>query len=111
MSVEDMSEWFKAENIGNEFDRNRQQSMNEANDWWESASEEDREKAFFAVIDRMYRAEVDSHGTYRYSLYDVFGFRPSMYVKGMQCGYMALHNLIHTGIETHEELVYTEADK
>jgi hypothetical protein len=47
----------------------------------------------------MYRAEVTDRGTYRYALYDVFGFDPGMYGAGMDCGYMALHNIIFDGLD------------
>jgi hypothetical protein len=67
--------------------------------WWNELSEKEREDAFYAVIKRMYRAEVTDRGTYRYALYDVFGFDPGMYGAGMDCGYMALHNIIFDGLD------------
>lgn len=38
---------------------------------------------------------LEDRGTYRYALFDVFGFGGSMYYRGMDCGYMALHNAIN----------------
>lgn len=67
--------------------------------WWNGLTEEEREDAFYAVIKRMYKAEVVNRGTYRWALYDVFGFDPGMYMRGMDCGYMALHNAIFDGRE------------
>lgn len=68
-------------------------------EWWNGLTEEEREDAFYAVIKRMYKAEVEDRGSYRHALYEVFGFDPSMYGRGMDCGYMALHNMIFDAIE------------
>ena len=67
--------------------------------WWKGLTEEEREDAFYAVIKRMYKAEVVDRGTYRYALYDVFGFDPGMYGRGMDCGYMNIHNMIFDSFE------------
>ena len=67
--------------------------------WWQTLSEQEREDAFYAVIKRMYGAEVKDRGSYRYALYDVFDFDESMYSRGMDCGYMDLHNTIYDGID------------
>ena len=71
--------------------------MNDA--WWNGLTEEEREDAFHAVIKRMYKAEVVDRGTYRYALYDVFGFDPGMYGRGMDCGYLNLHNMLFDSFE------------
>jgi hypothetical protein len=73
------------------------ESKNDA--WWNGLTEEEREDAFYAVIKRMHKAEVVDHGTYRWALYDVFGFDPGMYGRGMDCGYMTLHNMIFDSFE------------
>ena len=69
--------------------------MNDA--WWNGLSEEDREEAFYAVCKRIHKAELKDRGTYRWALYDVFGFDMGMYGRGMDCGFMALHNAIYDG--------------
>ena len=67
----------------------------EENDaWWDGLTEKEREDAFYAVSKRIHQAELMDHGTYRYALYDVFGFNEGMYRKGMDCGYLDLHNSI-----------------
>ena len=71
--------------------------MNDA--WWNGLSEEEREEAFYAVCKRIYKAELVDRGTYRYALYDVFGFDMHMYGRGMDCGYMAIHNAIFDGVD------------
>lgn len=67
--------------------------------WWNGLTKEEREDAFYAVIKRMYKAEVVDRGTYRWALYDVFGFDPGMYGRGMDCGYMTLHNMLFDAFE------------
>lgn len=68
-------------------------------EWWNGLTEEEREDAFYAVIKRMYKAEVEDRGSYRWALYDVFGFDPGMYSRGMDCGYMSMHNMIFDSFE------------
>jgi len=77
--------------------REHNEIMNEA--WWNGLSEEEREDAFYAVCKRIHKAEVVDRGTYRYALYDVFGFDPGMYGRGMDCGYMKIHNMIFDSFE------------
>ena len=74
--------------------------MNDA--WWNGLTEEEREEAFYAVCKRIHKAELEQRGSYRYALYDVFGFDPGMYMRGMDCGFMAIHNAIFDS----EELMY-----
>lgn len=62
--------------------------------WWQSLSEEDRLKAFYAVIKRVSKGELEDRGSYRYILYQVFGFGPEAYSIGMECGFLDLHNAI-----------------
>lgn len=83
-----------------ELQQKAQEEYEKANDaWWDSLEEHERQDAFYAIIKRMYQAEVKDRGTYRWALYDVFGFDPSMYTAGMDCGYMDLHNIIFDGLE------------
>ena len=67
--------------------------------WWENLSEQDREWAFYSVCKRIYDAEIKNKSTYRKALYDYFGFGPNMYIAGMDCGFMAIHNSIFDGEE------------
>jgi len=69
--------------------------MNDA--WWNGLSEEEREWAFYAVCKRIHKAELQQRSTYRHALYDVFGFDMNMYGRGMDCGFMAIHNAIYDG--------------
>ena len=67
--------------------------------WWNGLTEQEREDAFYAVCKRIYQADIKDNGTYCWALYDVFGFDAGMYMRGMDCGYMALHNAIFDGEE------------
>jgi hypothetical protein len=69
--------------------------------WWTSLSKEDQERAFYSVVKRIFKGEIVDKRSYRGVLYDVFGFDANMYVAGMDCGYMALHNSIVDVDELH----------
>jgi hypothetical protein len=62
--------------------------------YWNGLSEDDKLKAFYSVVKRIHKAELIDGGSYRWTLYDVFGFGPEAYGIGMECGYMELHNRI-----------------
>jgi hypothetical protein len=65
-------------------------------EWWNSLPYETRCDAFYAIVKRIYEGEIVNKGSYRYVLYNTFGFGPDMYARGMDCGFMALHNAIDT---------------
>jgi hypothetical protein len=87
--------------LSQELEKSRKIYEHDNDTWWNGLTEEEREDAFYAVVKRIHKAELQDRGTYRWALYDVFGFDPGMYMRGMDCGYMALHNAIGDG----EELV------
>lgn len=70
--------------------------------YWDSLDYEDQLKAFYSVVKRICKGDVQDRGTYRYVLYEVFGFGPDAYSIGMNCGYMTIHNLISEGLEKEE---------
>ena len=69
----------------------------EAEDAWGSLDYDWQLRVFYAVVKRIYEGEIKEKGTYRYILYDKFGFGPEAYMKGMDCGFMYLHNAISDG--------------
>lgn len=71
----------------------------ECDKFWEGLDYDSQLKAFYSVCKRIHRGDIKEHGSYRYVLYDVFGFAPDAYVVGMNCGYMDIHNAIFDGIE------------
>lgn len=72
--------------------------MKEAEDaqeqYWNSLSKEDQIKCFCAVARRIHKGEIEDRGTYRWVLYDVFGFGPESYAQAQIAGYLAIHNSI-----------------
>jgi hypothetical protein len=77
----------------------REKYSKNAEEWWDGLSEDEKIKAFYTVIKRVYQADVIDQGSYRYALYEVFGFDFSSYAIGMDCGYLDIHNLIFDGIK------------
>lgn len=63
-------------------------------EYWNSLSKEYQLAAFCAVSRRIYQAEIVDQGTYRYALYDVFGFGPEAYAPAQLAGYLTIHNSI-----------------
>lgn len=76
------------------FQEVREINEKSANEFWGSLSYDDKCNAFHAVVQRLVKGELEEQGSYRYVLYQVFGFEPDMYIRGMDCGFMALHNSI-----------------
>lgn len=65
-----------------------------ANDFWSNLTSEQQLMAFYSVCKRITKGELEDQGTYRYVLYEVFGFGLEAYSVGIDCGYMNLHNSI-----------------
>lgn len=72
---------------------------------WNSLSSEQQLDVFCAVVRRIYQGELEDKGTYRYVLYQVFQFGLDSYSRGMDCGYLTLHNSIYT--EDYEQKLLT----
>lgn len=72
--------------------------------YWDSLTKEEQLKAFCAVARRIHEGEVILGGTYRYVLYNVFGFGPEAYAQAQLAGYLDIHNAIYTGVEIDETI-------
>ena len=72
----------------------------EADGFWNSLSKEDQLKCFYSVCKRIHEGDIVNRGSYRYVLYDVFGFGLEAYSVGMKCGYMEIHNGLFQDEET-----------
>ena len=81
----------------------RQENEKDVESFWNGLSYEDKLRAFYAVTKRIYRAEVEDRGSYRYALYDVFGFGADAYMLGMDCHYLDLHNLLFDAVNKQKE--------
>lgn len=66
----------------------------EQEEYWNSLTEEQRLMVFCAVTRRIFDGEIQQRGSYRYILYDVFGFGPEAYGLAQEAGYLAIHNAI-----------------
>jgi hypothetical protein len=65
-----------------------------SNDFWNSLSKDDQMKAFYSVVSRIYKGDVQESRSFRGVLYGVFEFGPESYVIGMESGYMTIHNML-----------------
>lgn len=74
-------------------------------DMWKSLTHQEQQDCFYAVVKRIHKGEVEDGGSYRYVLYDVFGWGPEAYGMGMSCGYLDLHNQIWNGARINDLLV------
>lgn len=68
--------------------------LTQAEQFWKNLSYEDQLLAFTAVMTRVTKGELYDQGSYRYILYDIFGFGPESYGIGMISGFIDLHNRI-----------------
>jgi len=66
----------------------------QANAYWDSLSYEQKLFAFFSVCKRLHKGEIEDQGSYRYVLYNVFGFGLDAYLMGIECGFMDIHDAI-----------------
>lgn len=82
------------EEISNIFIEAMKTLEKEQEDYWNSLSHDDQLKAFCAVVRRIHKGEIEAKGSYRYVLYDVFGFGPEAYAMAQDAGYLTLHNSI-----------------
>jgi len=67
---------------------------NDADEYWDKLSYEDKLKAFYSVCKRIHKGDIKDRGSYRYVLYQVFGFDADAYTIAMRCGYDEIHNSI-----------------
>ena len=88
--------------IGQEYEKHALEYEKECDDYWKNLSYDDQLKAFYSVVKRIHKGEIEDGGSYRWVLYDVFGFGPDAYGIGMECGYMVLHNSIMSKDEQAE---------
>lgn len=94
----------KWEELAEMFEESRKINEQNENKFWEGLSYEDKLNAFCYVTRKLSKAELDEQGSYRYVLYDVFKFEPDSYTRGMDSGYMALHNAIFSTEEEYNFL-------
>jgi hypothetical protein len=86
-----------SEELHNTFQRWEVELEEDHNKFWNSLSKDDQLKAFCSVMRRLYKAEIEQRGSYRYTLYEVFGFGSESYVQAQVSGFLAIHNAIWDG--------------
>jgi hypothetical protein len=73
--------------------------------FWCSLSPDDQLRAFCAVCRRLKKGELDMQASYRYILYNLFGFGKEAYSQAQDAGFLALHNAIfHIDQEQRQDL-------
>ena len=68
----------------------------EAEAVWSKMSHDEQQQMFHCIVKRIAKGELDEGRSYRGVLYDIFGWGPEAYGMGMGCGYLDLHNSIHS---------------
>lgn len=96
-------DWDKFKELQKAFRESMDQYELESEAFWNCLSMDEQIMVFCAVSRRIYDGEVKVNGTYRYVLYDVFGFDESAYCVAQMAGYLELHNLIGDGIEFNKQ--------
>ncbi len=86
-----------SEELHNSFQRWEVDLEEDHDKFWNGLSKDDQLKAFCSVMRRLYKAEIEQRGSYRYTLYDVFGFGSESYVQAQVSGFLAIHNAIWDG--------------
>ena len=112
--------------FGNMFQDAMAQIEKEEEAWWSSLTEDQQISALCCVSRRIHKGDIEDNGSYRYVLYDVFGFGPEAYARAQMAGYLAIHNAIVTAstervildrfckmhnIDNAEELINTYIEK
>lgn len=67
---------------------------NEEEAYWNSLTKEQQLCVFNSVCRRIVKGELEDKGSYRYVLYDVFGFGMEAYARAQMAGYLTIHNSI-----------------
>lgn len=86
-------EWQEASNA---FQEAMDAIEREEEAWWNTLTEDQQISALCCVSRRIYEGDIRQKGSYRYVLYQVFGFSPEAYARAQLAGYLAIHNSIYT---------------
>lgn len=87
----------KLEEASKVFNQAMKELEDKSEEYWNSLTKEQQLDAFCAISRRIYRGEIAEQGSYRYVLYQVFGFGPESYAQAQDAGYLAIHNSIYAG--------------
>ena len=95
-TLKEVLDSFQTLELMNEMKALKDKYDSDADDFWNNLSYEDKLKAFYSVCKRIHKGDIEERGSYRYVLYQVFGFEFDAYVVGMNCGYLDIHNSIYS---------------
>ncbi len=101
-SKPNLNEYIK--NMSSLIKENKQKQDQEAQDFFESLSQDDQIKVFYHVCRTIWLGELMERRTYRGVLYDMFKFGPETYCVGMDCGFFDIHNELFTAYSIDESL-------
>ena len=100
-------EWQEASNA---FQEAMDAIEREEEAWWNTLTEDQQISALCCVSRRIHEGDIVKGGSYRYVLYQVFGFGPEAYARAQLAGYLAIHNSIYTS-EDERRLLERFAEK
>jgi len=83
---------LSGEDIASSMQEASDQYDQKAEEYWKSLSYEDQLQAFYIVTKRIHKGDIVEKGSYRYVLYDTFGFDFDSYIIGLDSGYLDIHN-------------------
>lgn len=84
------------EKLQQQFQEAIQKMESEQEGFWNSLTKEQQLSVFCSVSRRLKKGELEDEGTYRYVLYNTFGFDSDSYVAAQMSGFLDLHNSIHS---------------
>lgn len=93
--------------IGEQMREAYEKIKEEQEQYWNNLSKDQQLDLFCCVVRRLVDGELKDKGSYRYILYDVFGFGMESYALALDAGFMSLHNSIFSS-EEEKELVDNE---
>lgn len=71
------------------------QFYKEETEFWNTLSKEQQLLAFCKIMRMLHEAEFDDRGTYRWVLYDKFGFDKDAYMRAQLAGFLDIHNALY----------------
>lgn len=81
--------------ISNAYTSVMEEIKDEQERFWNSLSKEDQLKVFCAVSRRIFEGEIkNKKSSYRYILYQIFGFGTEAYIQAQEAGFLSIHNSI-----------------
>lgn len=94
----------KIKELSIDFNAVMKEVENEEEKYWNSLTKEQQLCCFNSVCRRIIKGEFEDKGTYRYVLYEIFGFGPEAYARAQMAGYLDIHNSIFSA-ENEEKLL------